>query len=471
MSQESRLVKNTAIYAVGNISSKVLTYVMVIVYSHYISPDELGYYDIVVTTVSMFLPIVMVELHEGMYRYLVSSGKYRRTEVLATSFKVLSLVAIFSELVFFSISRFINIELSLLIMFYSLCLILYCTIQMAVRGLSDNKLYATVGVINSLIILVCEVIGIVLLHYGIDALLFSMGFAYLTSSIIFFIKKNKLKVCFRSRINGSLLKELLKYSVPLIPTTICWAVVSSCDRFIILFYLGPEYNGMFAMSAKFPTVITAVTSIFYMAWQESAIKEYHSPSRDSFFSKVFDKYAVLLFSSCFCCIPAMKFMALNFLDVKYSASWMFTGALFLAACYMALSSFLGLGYQISKQTLKSTVNSMIAAVTNVIINLAFIKLVGLHAASTSTLVSYMTLFFIRVYDTKRYFTINYNWGKIVCLQIVSILLIIFTFVVDNSIAIGCVTISCIMTWLYLNKFIIEPIVKKMTKMVIGRLYG
>ncbi len=471
MSQNSRLIKNTAIYAAGNISSKVLSYIMVMVYSHYILPEELGYYDIVITTVSMLLPIVMVELHEGMYRFLVDSGKYKKFEVLATSFKTLLLIAISSEIGFFIFSKFINVELSLLIIFYSISMILYYTIQMAVRGLSDNKLYASVGVINSLIILVCEVVGIVLLHHGIDALLFSMGFAYFVSTLLFFIKKVELKHCFTSKVNGDLLKELLKYSAPLIPTTICWAVVNSCDRYIIKWNLGKEYNGIFAMSAKFPTMITTITSIFYMAWQESAIKEYHSANRDYFFSNVFEKYSVLLFSSCLCSIPAMKFMTLLFLDEKYSASWMFTGSLFLAACYMALCSFLGLGYQISKQTLKSTINSLIAAIINVIINLSFIKLIGLHAASISTLVSYMALFFIRVYDTRRYFSIKYNWGKIIGLQVVSVLLIVFTFVVDNSIAIGSVTIICIICWFYFNKSIFEPIIKKSHRLISGRKYG
>ena len=83
--------------------------------------------------------------------------------------------------------------------------------------------------------------------------------------------------------------------------------------YIILFNLGSEFNGIYAMSTKFPTLITAVTSIFYLAWQESAIKEYDSTNRDSFFTNVFRKYHCLLLSVCMCCIPSIKVIIKMFL--------------------------------------------------------------------------------------------------------------------------------------------------------------
>ena len=45
MSREKALIKKTAIYAIGNLGSKILAYIMVLVYSYYISTDDMGYYD------------------------------------------------------------------------------------------------------------------------------------------------------------------------------------------------------------------------------------------------------------------------------------------------------------------------------------------------------------------------------------------------------------------------------------------
>ena len=101
------------------------------------------------------------------------------------------------------------------------------------------------------------------------------------------------------------------------------------------------------MANKFPTILTTITSIFYLAWQESAIQEYNSPNRDKFYSEVFKKYYILLFTLCLCAIPATRLVIELFVSEAYKNAWEYTGFLYLGAAFSALSSFLGMGYQIS----------------------------------------------------------------------------------------------------------------------------
>ncbi|MDD7406211.1 MAG: hypothetical protein PUG32_10110, partial [Bacteroidales bacterium] len=58
----SKLLKNLGIYALGNISSKLIMFILVPVYSFFISPDELGRYDIFFMCVTVLLPIVSMQL-------------------------------------------------------------------------------------------------------------------------------------------------------------------------------------------------------------------------------------------------------------------------------------------------------------------------------------------------------------------------------------------------------------------------
>ena len=76
MSREKELVKKTGIYAVGNLGAKVLSYVMVLVYSYFILPDEMGYYDLIITTVAMIQPLVifqMIRIHLQQLGQVLSS--------------------------------------------------------------------------------------------------------------------------------------------------------------------------------------------------------------------------------------------------------------------------------------------------------------------------------------------------------------------------------------------------------------
>lgn len=457
MSKESRLVKNTIIYAIGNISSKVLAYIMVMVYSHYIQPSDLGYYDVVISTISLLVPVIMLELHEGVYRLMIGNSKYSNEDVVGTSLIILLIASIVSESLLILFSLCFSVKLIGVISFYSFSYILYVYFITVIRGYSENKFYASLGVLNSFITLIVELIGVVILKQGIAAMFFAMGMANCICVLVVLIHKNNIFCCLSRKINKSLLSEILRYSIPLIPTTICWWIVDASDRYIILFNLGSEFNGIYAMSTKFPTLITAVTSIFYLAWQESAIKEYDSTNRDAFFTNVFRKYHCLLLSVCMCCIPSIKVIIKMFLSSEYTTSWMYTGPLFMATAYMAMSSFLGLGYQISKETKKSTTTSIVAALINATFNLLFIKLIGLYAASISTFVAYFILFLIRIKDTRKYFVINYAVGEMIILPILCLGLIATTFFVDSILFLVIETLCCVVVSAILNRRLLMPI--------------
>ena len=134
MSKESRLVKNTIIYAIGNISSKVLAYIMVMVYSHYIMPADLGYYDVVMSTLSLLVPVIMLEIHEGVYRLMIGNNKYATEDIVGTSLKVLLATTLISEFMLILFSIFIRIEMLGIIIFYSASYILYVYFSTSIRG-------------------------------------------------------------------------------------------------------------------------------------------------------------------------------------------------------------------------------------------------------------------------------------------------------------------------------------------------
>ena len=76
-------------------------------------------------------------------------------------------------------------------------------------------------------------------------------------------------------INKKLMKEMLVYSIPLIPHSLSWTIINLSDRVIITSALGPASNGIYAVSNKFPTIINTVYNYFAIAWKESAAKALH----------------------------------------------------------------------------------------------------------------------------------------------------------------------------------------------------
>jgi len=57
MSREKALVKNTLLYFVANFASKFLGFLLLPFYTHYLTKQDYGYYDLITTTVWMLVPI------------------------------------------------------------------------------------------------------------------------------------------------------------------------------------------------------------------------------------------------------------------------------------------------------------------------------------------------------------------------------------------------------------------------------
>lgn len=456
MDKSSKLAKNTLIYAIGNFGSKVLAYVMVLVYSYYITPEDLGYYDVVLTTISMIQPLVIFQINDGVFRFLVDSDKNQQNAIVGNVLKFLCITTVASELIFAVFCGFVNVRYAVWIGLLLFATIFFTLMQDVIRGFGLNKEYAAYGVLNSIVMLVMEVVGLIVLRMGVQALFVSKVCAYGVCIITMFARHRELLQALREKISKKVLGPILKYSAPLVPNTICWWVVNSSDRYIILFALGAAHNGIYSMSTKFPTILTMVTSIFYLAWQETAIKEYNTPERDRFFSDIFQKYYVLLFSLCLCAIPATRIVIELFVSDAFKDAWKYTGYLYLGASFSALCSFLGMGYQISKETARSLATTIFAAILNFGVNIACVKFIGLQAASFSTFAAYLFLFLIRLRHSKRYFTLAIHWKRFFALFIASILYIILVFAVPNLWECVIMTLIAIAILIKCNFIIIEP---------------
>ena len=426
--RETKILKNSLIFTIGNLGSKVFSYAMVLVYTHYISSSELGYYDIVLTTISLLQPIIMLSFDEGIYRWLIDSKIEDRKRIISTCIKTVLFSSLIALIVFAGLNLSLRLQyvVGIILLFFSS--MIYHLILNIVRGLSNNKLYALSGIVNSLFLLIFEVVGIIGLKMGIEALILSKVLANFVTLFLLYMLQPELRGVFRYPADRALAKDITRYTVPLIPNSISWWIVNSSDRYIILFLLGQTFNGIYTVSNKFPTVISTISSILYLALQESVIKEYNSADRDAFYSKVFEKYYTFLFSLVLCGVPLTKLVILHFVGREYIIAWQYMPFLFLATVFGALSSFLGIGYMISKDTKRSAYTTVASAVVNIGLNVLLINYIGLHAASLSTLVSYMFLFTIRIHDCKKYFSLIIKWRRFIGILLFSTISMIITFI-------------------------------------------
>ena len=73
MNRKRELVKNTIIISIGKFSTKLVSFLLLPLYTYILSPAEFGEYDLL-NIISIFLiPVITLQMDEGMFRFLIDA--------------------------------------------------------------------------------------------------------------------------------------------------------------------------------------------------------------------------------------------------------------------------------------------------------------------------------------------------------------------------------------------------------------
>ena len=410
MSKGKDLAKNTAIVSIGKICTQLITFFLLPVYTAVLSNEEYGVVDLLNTLTSLLLPIATLQIEQGVFRYLIDcrENKEKQTTLITTIMRFMIIQLIICIIIFLCASPFIHNEYKYFLM-ANLVMGMFSTILLQIcRGLGDNPTYAIGSFITGALTVVLNVIFIVSFHWGAYGMLGATAISNLLCSVYIFMKKKIYKYIKPKQYDKTTLKEIIKYSVPLIPNMISWWIVSASDRTIISAVIGIAQNGIYSAANKFSGVFTTLYSVFNLTWTESASININSEDRDEFFSKILD--FVIRFFGCLCLgtIAVMPFVFNVLINEKFAEAYYQIPILILGSVFNILVSFIGSIYVAKKLTKEIAKTSVIAAIINIAINIVLIKSIGLYAASISTVIAYVLMFIYRWIDVKKYVKFNVN---------------------------------------------------------------
>lgn len=426
MSRETKLIKNTGIYFVGNFASKVLTFLLLPLYTYYLQADEFGYVNLFVTAASFLVPIFSMQIVDAAYRFMLDSKNLEdNRRVISNSISVYSIgMSIFMVICLIVVNIF-KIKFGNIFCFYSILVFLFQLVQQMSRGMRKNVDYAISGIILTFIQAISNVIFIVSLDMKSSSLMIAPIVASIVGIIYLELRVGVLRKFSAKLVSKESILELLQYSIPLIPNTMSWWFISSFGTYFLTFYYGrTDFSGIFDVANKFPTLITMLNSIFFLAWQESAITEYNSEDRNEYYSKMFNSFSRLQLSVVIFSLPIIWIYINVAIGIQFKEAWLYVPAMLLGAVFSSYSNFIGTGYMSTKQTKGAFKTTIIAATTSVILNVLLIPKIGLMGISISVCLSNLLFWIIRIFDTRRFFKIYVNYRSMI-----SIFCVIFIWIV------------------------------------------
>jgi len=306
------------------------------------------------------------------------------------------------------------------------------------RGCGDNKAYAVISCVSGSSHVLLNVLFIAVAKWGVDGMLRANILSHIIT-ICLVVSQTKLWKqialrCFRRKS----IRELLTYSLPLVPGTFMWWIVNVSDRIIINFTMGVSPNGIYSVANKFASTYTLASNIFHVAWTESAAENIHDRDRNRFYQKVFDNLVRFYSSCCIGIIALVPFVFPFLVNTSFGDAFVYIPVLLIAAMAHSVTSFYGSIYLAFKKTKTVAKSTVLAAILNIVINLMLIRKIGLYAAALSTMVSYSVILVIRYYEIKKLADISISKTFLLREFLVYILVLISYY--SNNRAIQAVTL-------------------------------
>ena len=405
-----KFIKDFGIYSIGILGTRIITFLMIPLYTYCLdNTADYGIYDMCLQICMFLLPVSTLQMRDASFRFLIETdSEERRKTVVTIVYKILFSNLLFIVSLGITLSLFFHIHY----FYYSVALLVSITLHevigQIIRGLKRNKVYVACNLLNALLIGSLSCLFVAVLQMGVKGVFLANIISRFVAGFVMELKVGVFCHYFHFNVRfGEISKTIFKYALPLIPTSMCWLLTTISDRFFISYFVSYEANGIYAVIIRFAMILQTLALIFYQAWQETAITQYKTSDKNSFFSKVFNYYFFAL---------SILMVSFTFL-VKMNYTWLvapnyYSGIKYLyclgaISILMSLSSsFFELGYQCGKDTKRAIPALFFAAVINVSLNFLITPHFGVKGVIISNFFTFLFLCIYRYFDTKRYFRIS-----------------------------------------------------------------
>ncbi len=423
MNKYRELANNTIVLAIGQFSSKLLVYFMLGFYTSMLGAEGFGDATNIINASALLISVVTLSISEGVLRYGIKAKKSEdgtvvEDIVIRSKKRVLSigidvtLVGLIVFAVFVPLIGFIEMLAGYewLIYMYVFTGGIKATMSIYVRARGRVALFALDGILTTVAMILFNLLFLAVFDLGVVGYVLSVSMGDLCS-IVFLTMTAKLYKDYRPlRYTKQNLSDMLKYSVPLMPTTVMWWIVNVSDTFMITAFFGSAANGVYSFAYKFPNLAATVVGIFSRAWHMSAIRERNSRTVSRFYSNVFDMMQTIMYVAAAGIMLVIRPIIMPLFGAEgFETAYFYVPVLLFAVVFQSFNSFLSSIYESSNKTMRSFVTSVVGAGTNIILNLILLNTIGVIGAAIATLASYLLVFVFRVIDTKKLLYMEMKW--------------------------------------------------------------
>ncbi|MEE9166460.1 MAG: oligosaccharide flippase family protein [Candidatus Neomarinimicrobiota bacterium] len=425
-SQIRRLARQTFVYGAGNVLTRLITFLLLPLYTHVLSPREYG----LATLVYVFLGFMNIIYHYGldaafMKRYSDAKENEEQRRLFSTAVWLSAGTSGVLSLLILSVSR--SLASAVLVdsgyghLFRLAAGILFLDalahVPFAFLRIREKAgAFISIKLINVFTTLGLNIYLVAILHRGITGIFISVFVASVVTTLsVFVLSIFSLRPTFSSPVA----KAYLKFGLPFMPAGLASIAMEMIDRYILAHLKDSATVGIYSAGYKLGIFMLLLTTAFHYAWQPFFLKMGKGEQSRPLFAKVFSYFILastfvwILLSAFIHEIVRLRVAGYSIIGPSFYEAEAIVPLILLAYIFQgAYLNFLP-GIYFEKKTFYIPIITGGGAVINVGLNFVLIPPFGMMGAAAATIAGYFAMSIITFFVAKRLYPVPYEWRKIV----------------------------------------------------------
>lgn len=411
MGRNKKLIKNTGFVFIGNMGAKLMSFFMLPLYTHWLSPVDYGTTDIINTYAMLLLNVIACDISDAIFIFPVGAEEKKIKHYFSTGFFFQIMCSIIVAIVFLGLSHIKSNNSFFTHIWFIYGILISNLFQKYVqdfcRGINKMSVFSFTGIINSLTIALFSILLIPQME--VQGYVFAIIIANIITGLFTFFYSHSYQYLSLKAFNISALREMLHFSIPLMPTAIMWWLISGLNRPLLEEYCSLFAVGLLAVALKLPSLINLIFGFFQQAWTITVIEEYKKKDFFLYYNKM---YRIILTVQVACCIFIILFSR-SFIHLmtteEYYQAWKYIPLLAIGVIFSNISAFTGTIFSAAHKTSYTFYSVITGGVVSIICNFLFIPNFGLWGACLSIILAHLASCLSRIYFSSKFVKFTNSW--------------------------------------------------------------
>ncbi len=413
------LGKQTLVYTAGIIIGKLASFVMLPVYTRYLTPADYGVIELLGMTTDVIGMVTGAGIMAGVFKfYHARDNPAQKNTVISTAALGIGALSIASSLlgVLFApqLARLIfgsEANLHYLRLYFLLFLLQNLELIPLALIRAENRavLFVTGNTMKLAAMLSLNILFVVYLRMGVAGVITS---GIIASGAMAAVLTGYLVHRVGMRFNTATLRELVAFGIPLVPWWLGNFVLVYSDRYFLNYYSDTSAVGIYSLAYKFAFLLSALAfSPFDTIWASQRFEIAKRPDAPELYARVFLYMNLVLGGIGLTLSLFVKDFLSIMSDPAFWPAYRLVPLLLAAQIVFTWAAYWSLGVYLSGRTKVMASGSLILVPLTLLLNYLLIPRFGMYGAAWATLGAYFARFLWIYHFGQRFYPINYQWAE------------------------------------------------------------